>query len=224
MQRGRESDKTHGRLAEVTALEKPEPGSAEIIPQIGMIEEQREEAGKGRTRVHDTGERLHSHSHRQDEGLHGEATSSLRRSERSQVDQCETPKEERGDPMEELSSFGSHLRPAPNHFHEEEGNLGGERMNKLSSPQRLSPLPSMSAASTVPVDIADQDLSLVDLEAADSNNSGWSAKDEAEKHIQEERDMHNGWAAIRARFREPLAECLAVSSIILIQCSKCSNH
>jgi hypothetical protein len=55
------------------------------------------------------------------------------------------------------------------------------------------------------------DPSQIDLEA--QYDDEWPLeKEEADQYAQEEWEMHNGWASFRARFREPLAECLAVCS------------
>lgn len=188
--------------------ELEEPGSAEAIPQVGMIEDQRRDAGKedrannhGRKSVEDRG------YGRQNAGK----VSTRTQSERSVVDRLGTPNEEKNNPMDDwLQGRQTHLLNKANRV--EDSDLGNRRLSKLSSVEEIPSQTDSVATNPQSLDVAhNQDPNALDLEAGD-NADEWSLNEmEAQQYVQEGNDMHNGWASIRAKFREPLAECLAVS-------------
>lgn len=95
------------------------------------------------------------------------------------------------------SSFGrSHSDPFDDH------NVD-LRDRRLSSIQER---PSDASTVSVPADVNE-----IDLQSGE-NSGDWPLNGEdAEQYMQEASDRHSLWCDIRAKFREPLAECLAVS-------------
>lgn len=195
-----------GRVVEKKSAELDAPGSAEAIPQLGMIDEQRQEDGKepiGEPTNKDN--RGYGHQFRRKESrLSSKRTVNIAgglASENSLVDRYGTPKDERSNPMEELRFPSSY--PVSDPFDDVKGDLGERRLGHSSGLSEVtSDSPSVYDA---------KDAQNIDLEAGE-NSDDWPLEDgEEEQYIQEEDDMHNSWASIRARFREPLAECLAVS-------------
>ena len=94
--------------------ELEEPGSAEVIPQVGMIEDQRRDAGKEDSNASDK----HNGNGLEDRGYGRQNTCRIRnnhvstrtQSERSAVDRYGTPNEEKNNPMDDwLQSPHSHL-------------------------------------------------------------------------------------------------------------------
>jgi len=189
-------------VVEDTNAEVEEPGSAEAIPQVGMIDNQREEEGKERTGWRsDIEER--GYGHQRDGSTRSEKISKLPSG--TSAGHYLTPKDEKSNPMDEwLAKQPSRKSDA--------GDLGGQRIQRLPSVHE-APSRARSATTTVSRDFAEAaDQNRIDLEAGDQYNDEWGLeKEEADQYVQEEWEMHNGWASFRARFREPLAECLAVS-------------
>jgi len=187
-------------VVENTKQEMQEPGSAEAIPQIGMINDQRKEEGKetpGRAR-RNTEERGYGH---QKIGRRRSEKVSRLESGSSAPGPYATPMDERGDPMEEWLAKQPSNTTDP--FDDPYGDLGNRRITRLSSVQE-------APSRIVSRDFAEgTDQSQFDLEAQYEDE--WPLeKEEADQYAQEEWENHNGWASFRARFREPFAECLAV--------------
>ena len=93
-------------------------------------------------------------------------------------------------------------------FDDQNADLGDRRLS------RVQEVPSQSVSSaSMPSVIRDRNE--IDLEAGE-NVDDWSVDAEAERYAQEGSDNHNLWSSILAKFRKPLAECLAVSPSFLI--------
>lgn len=192
--------------------EQEQPGSAEAIPQVGMINDQREDAGLEANTSKDTEERGYGHQHEQRQPPPERAESVGAQDSHSQFSttgQCGTPKEEKGDPMDEWSARQKLSHGSSNPFEDGQGDLGAGGQRRLSSVCEES----RSHITTTYRESGNGRLGHNDIDLESGEQCGdWPVEDEeAEKFIQEENDNYNGWAAIRARLREPLAECLAVS-------------
>jgi aquaglyceroporin related protein len=197
MWRGRDGQ----QVVEVKEAERQEPGGAEAIPQLGMIYEQRQEAGKDA--VHDgrdVDER--GYGHERIPTKTSERSTQILGSENSVVDRYGTPRDERSNPLEEWRSGGtSNGRNHSDPFGDQNTDLGDRRLPSVQE------VPSAACSVSVMGDAND-----VDLEARGKAEEWAIDQDEAEQYTQEAYDDHNSWSCIRAKFREPLAECLAVSS------------
>ena len=75
----------------------------------------------------------------------------------------------------------------------------------------MQEVPSRAASATGSLPVIGE-VNEVDLEAGGKVDEWALEEEEAEKYAQEAYDDYNLWSSIRAQFREPLAECLAVSS------------
>lgn len=208
MRRGRE-DKRKPKVVEDKAAEHNQPGDAEAIPQVGMIPSQEEDQGQKRKQPAKGSESREERGYGRPQRPAGEQSHiSMPRQESGSLKclQSGTPLDERNNPLEDWSSPFEDNRDLD------------ERRTALSDVEELSPRPSnFSSRSRVSTQIEDlqepQDLNDLDLEAGDKlEDDDWSLNsEEIQQHIQEEKDNFNEWAVIRAKFREPLAECLAVS-------------
>lgn len=203
MRRGR----NEGEIVEDKGAEREPPGSAEPIPQLGMIGDQRQEAGMDAVRDGAYAEER-GYGHERAERRRSGSTARRVTTENSVVDRFGTPKDERSNPLEEWRSRGpSYGRSHSDPFDDQKGDLGDR---KLWSVQEV---PSGAASASASVSVVG-DRNEVDLEAGEKMDE-WPVEDEeAERYAQEAYDDHNLWSSIRARFREPLAECLAVSSTL----------
>lgn len=205
--------KGHGEeVVEDKHAEQEQPGSAEAIPQVGMINDQREDAGLESNTPRDIDERGYGHQleQRQPPPERAETGGTQHTHQQgSPIDQYGTPKEEKGDPMDEWSARQKFSRGSSNPFEDAHGDLGASGLRKLSSVREES-APDIT---TICSASSNEGLGHNDIDLESGEQCGdWPVEDEeAEKYMQEERDNYNGWAAIRARLREPLAECLAVS-------------
>ncbi|RDW77046.1 aquaglyceroporin-like protein [Coleophoma cylindrospora] len=182
--------------------EHAEPGSSEVIPQVGMIDEQREQVGK------------ETNEHGGRNGYGGARAEPKRRgSQRSTVERIGTPADEKGDPMEDwLTGQPSAKSQMTDPFSEfyRNGDIG------MVQPHRLSDVEEYPGSVTATEDFAHRDDQSIDLEAGDKIDD-WPVDDqENERLVQEHRDEYNKWCAIRSKFREPLAECLATMIAVLI--------
>ena len=213
MRRGRrQEDEYEHTVVEDRGAEKGEPGSAEAIPQVGMIDDQREGEGKQRVENARRPEYERGYGHQGHGTRRSGWTVHTMESENGVVGRYGTPKVEKGDPMEEWTAHRPQYTPQlPDPFDGYHGDLGERRMSRLSSVQEAPSLPISTGASTLSADFKDCiDPNKIDLEAGDKSDE-WPLEDEeVERYVQEEKDMNNTWSSIRAKFREPLAECLAV--------------
>ncbi|KAG0650257.1 hypothetical protein D0Z07_3322 [Hyphodiscus hymeniophilus] len=208
MRRGKD-----GRVVEDPGTEREEPGDAEPIPQLGMIDDQRQEAGKEVRDGPDTDERGYGHERAERRRI--DSTVGRMNSENSVLDRYATPRPERGNPMEEWKSHGStYRRSHSDPFDEQSEDLGDRRLPKVQE------VPSQHASAASSVSVIGK-VNEVDLEAGDVPDEWALEEDEAERYTQEAYDDHNLWSSIRARFREPLAECLATMIAVLI--GLCTN-
>lgn len=179
--------------------EQQQPGSTEAIPQVGMINEQRENAGKD----------ANEHGSRNGYGKLREEQPRRRPSETSAVERFGTPGDEKGNPMEDWlagqPSAKSQMTDPFTEYHPG-GDIGTRQLHRLSDvPEHLDNV-------TAEEDFAWQNDQSIDLEAGEKIGD-WPVDDQrAEEYIREHRDEYNNWCSIRAKFREPLAECLAVST------------
>lgn len=207
MRKGGHDTREKDGVVENMDAEIDAPGSAEAIPQVGMIDEQRQGEGKNpiEEKARTEADRGYGHQLRQGKGKQqsrrSENIAGRLRSETSVVDRYGTPKDERSNPLEEWRSRTT--SPSSDPFDDAKGDFGNRRPRHLSSLREVQTgRPSVYEC---------QEQADIDLEAG-NNIDDWPLEDgEAEEYIREEEDMHNSWASIRARFREPLAECLAVS-------------
>ena len=212
MRKGRQQGE---EVVEDKNAEREEPGGSEPIPQVGMVGDQRAEAGM--ERIDDEASENRGYGHQREEMRRQTSYRRGSRYGRGQVqsrdtarrvasavsitERMGTPKDEKSDPIDELGAT-----------------LPSQSSNTNPFEDNKTPSRRLVSTSTVAFDFAsptndDYDL---DLEAGE-NIDDWSLeKDEAEHYIQEERDTFNRWASIRAKFREPLAECLAVSLLPLL--------
>ncbi|KAF8855238.1 aquaporin-like protein, partial [Acephala macrosclerotiorum] len=222
---GRETREKDG-VVENRGAEIDAPGSAEAIPQLGMIDEQRQEEGKERIESQPQNEEDRSYGHRQrdqrkqrkqdrQESRRSQNTAVRVGSENSVVDRYGTPKDERSNPLEEWRSRTSSPNSDP--FDDAKGDLGDRRPSRLSSVLE-TPMSREGMVSNASVlsGVEAEDFGDIDLEAGDKVGDWPVEQEEAEQYMREEEDMHNSWASIRARFREPLAEFLATMIAVLI--------
>ncbi|TVY85020.1 putative membrane protein [Lachnellula suecica] len=221
MRRGqRASSKGQGEqgVVEDTEVEVQEPGTAEAIPQLGLIDVQRQQAGKERTGRERRNSDERGYAHQQIGKKLNETVSRL--GSGTDADHYVTPMEEKGNPVDEWFAKQPSTKLEP--FETQNEDLGNRRTSRLSSLQEV-PSHAISTASTISKDSADgADPNKIDLEAGENHEDEWSLeKDEADRYAQEEWETHNGWASFRARFREPLAECLATMIAVLI--GLCTN-
>ena len=199
MRRGRD-----GGLVEDTGAEREAPGSAEQIPQLGMIDDQRQEAGKHVKDGSSTEGRGYGHEHERVERRTSKRTIPRAASEDKAGNRCETPKDEINNPMEAWSRGSSYGRSHTDPLDNQNAELGDRRLSQVQE------IPSQSGSFNGPVsETSDPDE--VDLEAGDKMDEWALEEEEAETYAQEAYDNHNLWSSIRAKFREPFAECLAVS-------------
>ncbi|KUJ13824.1 aquaporin-like protein [Mollisia scopiformis] len=212
MRKGGHDTREKDGVVENMDAEIDAPGSAEAIPQVGMIDEQRQGEGKNpiEEKARTEADRGYGHQIRQGKGRQqsrrsGNIAGRLR-SETSVVDRYGTPKDERSNPLEEWRSRTT--SPGSDPFDDAKGDMANRRLSYLSSLREIpTGQPSVYDC---------QEQADIDLEAG-NNIDDWPLEDgEAEEYIREEEDMHNSWPSIRARFREPLAECLATMIAILI--------
>jgi aquaglyceroporin related protein len=211
----RQQEGAHGSrkpdVVENQQAEVEEPGSSEAIPQVGMINDQRNDAGKSSTRNGgvSSGERGYGNQDPAKMIRHPVAPRS-----RSDI---VTPCEEKGNPMD---VWKQNLTPdeTPNPFvGYDDGDIGHARAQRLSniyefsSNEEFGGIHSRPAAHYALTEKSDE----VDLENGDAVDWPVEKVDDEDHRTLAERDAYNRWSATRARFREPLAECLAVSSIIV---------
>ncbi|KAH7333306.1 aquaporin-like protein [Rhexocercosporidium sp. MPI-PUGE-AT-0058] len=218
MRRGRGDDE-QGTVEDAEA-EIEEPGSSDVIPQVGMINDQRDDAGKDpvecRERCSNRG-----YGHQRSRRPNTESTVQRAGSRNSVVDTTLSPLNEKSNHLDDWHSREDPVR-RPDPFDDRHGDLGERSMNRLLSvpevPSRVildSNVDSFNGRRTG-LDPAD-----IDLEAGEKLDE-WPVEDgEEEQYLEEERDMHNSWAEFRARFREPLAECLATMVAVLV--GLCTN-
>ena len=200
MRRGKNGE----QVVEDKGAAREPPGSAEAIPQIGMIDEQRQEAGKiSRDVVLNTEERGYGHERAERRG--DNHTVQVARSENNFVDGFGSPKDERSNPLEEWRSRGHSHRSHSHPFDHQHTDLGDSRLSKVQE------LPSRVCSTSSSVSVTG-DRNEMDLEAGEKVDEWALEEEEAERYAQEAYDNHNLWSSLRAKLREPLAECLAVSS------------
>lgn len=174
--------------------EVPEPGSTEIAPELGMIDDQREDVGKERIINGSRPEEERGYGHNIPTPHREASASSIRRG-------GGTPAEERGNPLD---------RWAPNNTNNS-GDPAGDG-KPLESVQE-EPATRLYSRETQNQDAYDVDLEngkvdSLETEEDDYEHQAWEA---------EEWEQHNGWASLREKLREPLAETLAVSFPIYIR-------
>jgi aquaglyceroporin related protein len=194
----------NGEVVEDKDAERQEPGSAEAIPQVGMIDDQKQEAGKG-NRAAAPDIELRGYGNEGVERRRSDVTAQRVMSENSVVDRFGTPEVERSNPLEEWRSRGHSTRSRSDPFDNQNADLGDRRLSRV--PEVRSQAPSASSSVSA---IGHQNE--IDLEAGENIDEWALEEEEAERYAQEAYDDHNLWSSIRAKFREPLAECLAVSS------------
>lgn len=209
MRRGRRGEE-QGTVEDAEA-EIEEPGSSEGIPQVGMIKDQRDNASKEPIAHEERGHRERGYGHQRERRSHTQSSIGRSGSQNSVVDTYTSSLHEKGDPIDDLSPRQV-ARQNLDSFEDQHGDLGEKWMSKLSSVQEMPSQP-VSATSTSPASLPSEvlDSNDTDLEAGEKYDE-WPVEDnEAKQYIEEGKDMHNSWAEIRAKFREPLTECLAVS-------------
>lgn len=210
--KGENSDVVEDRKAKID-----EPGSSEAIPQVGMIHDQREDAGLQAKTFDSSRDRGYGNQGRQPapndlsragtartdfSARSGTARTNVSTRPGDPMDQYGSPKEEIHDPMDDWRN------PTPLLAEDDQGDIGNKELRRLSSVKEESEtnlsVPSRLRSISHYSSLKDE----YDLEAGDDD---WPlSDDEAERLMDEENDNHNQWASFRARFREPLAECLAV--------------
>ncbi|PVH68938.1 aquaglyceroporin-like protein, partial [Cadophora sp. DSE1049] len=215
MRRGR-GDAEQGTVEDPEA-EIEEPGGSEAIPQVGMINDHREDAGKDPV-GHGEGSSERGYGHQR---TNTGSTAQKIRSHDSVVDPHSSPLQERGNPMDE---WGTHVRfrRRSDPCDDRAGDLVERSMNRLSSVQEVPSEPiSTTSFTSLQGRRAISDSAEIDLEAGEKVDE-WPVEDgEEEQYLEEEGNMHNSWAEFRARFREPLAECLATMVAVLL--GLCTN-
>lgn len=189
-------------------VENAEPGSSEVIPQLGMIDDQKKGQPKKKPNRLGRNEEDRGYGHQQQERGRRQSYRSHRQdSENFILDHNGTPLAERDNPMDDWRSPQD----------DGEGDLGRQNTNRLSDVEEHPSGSTLTPHSTTQsADFAnDENDDELDLERGDKvEDDEWSlTSEEAEQYIREEKDNHNALAAIRDRFREPLAECLAVSHL-----------
>ncbi|KAK6603323.1 MIP family channel protein [Botrytis cinerea] len=191
--------------------ENAEPGSSEVIPQLGMIDDQKKGQPKKKPNRLGRNEEDRGYGHQQQERGRRQSYRSHRQdSENFILDHNGTPLAERDNPMDDWRSPQD----------DGEGDLGRQNTNRLSDVEEHPSGSTLTPHSTTQsADFAnDENDDELDLERGDKvEDDEWSlTSEEAEQYIREEKDNHNALAAIRDRFREPLAECLATMIAVLI--------
>lgn len=193
--------------AENKHAENETPGDAESIPQVGMIDDQKRGHAKRESNRLGRNEEDRGYGHQQPERgrRHSYRSNNRQNSGNTILDQNGTPLAERDNPMDDWR--------APTD--------GDEGEVDEQNPTRLSDVEEHPSDSTLARHDAMQSTDFVNNENDDNldlergnkiEDDEWSlSSDEAEQYMREERDNRNSWAMIRDRFREPLAECLAVS-------------
>jgi hypothetical protein len=171
----------------------------------------REEAGKERLGKKLSNDEAREYGHHRGRSRSGDHTLRLVSTDYSAVDRYGTPKFERSDPINEWNVGPSYKSNEGNIIEDNYRDLGDRKISRLSSVPEQSSTVSRGQ-SPVSVDFARSGTNndAVDLEAGPSYDDSALEDEEARQYIEEEREMHNAWASIRASFREPLAECLAV--------------
>jgi len=199
-------------VLEDKAAEIEEPGNAEVIPQVGMIDDQRQDTGKDPKQTPERPTEERGYGHQREHSKHYSKRQQSARSEHSSIHSGSrqrsfgrygSPKEEKENPMDTWSAeqqIPANLDP----YGGAGSDIGDRRLHRLSSVEEESPS-RHAGASTASI------ASDTDLEAGEKIDDWHVEDEEAERYLLEERENDNAWASIRARFREPLAECLAVS-------------
>ncbi|KAF7877199.1 hypothetical protein EAF04_000884 [Stromatinia cepivora] len=207
MRRGRNT------VVENKRAENQEPGDAEAIPQVGMIDDQRKGETKKKSNRLGRNEEDRGYGHQQQEqGRRKSYRSNRQDSENMILDYNGTPLAERDNPMDDWRSP-----------HDDgDGDLSQQNTDRLSD---VAEHPSGSGstlahhATSQSEDFADDENDQeLDLERGDKlEDDEWPlSSEEAMQYIQEEKDNSNALASIRTKFREPLAECLATMIAVLI--------
>lgn len=201
------------QVVEDEGAERPEPGSAHAIPQVGMIDDQRQSVGKERfDGDKDVGDR--GYGHQGGGRIRSERTVQRVGSYNDVVHQCWTPSVEKGNPMEDWRPrWPSYRSSAYDPFEDQNGNLWDKGMRRLSSVQEVPSKSTSASASLASVNFANENAnaSKIDLEAREPVGDRPLDDEEAEQYAREATDTYNNiWVSVRAKFREPLAECLAV--------------
>lgn len=200
-------------VVEDMAAEIQEPGTAEAIPQVGMIDDQRADEGMVRiskqpSNRNDGNGRGYGHQKQYRSG-DGHDIGLVRSSDYSVMGRYGTPKDERDDPLNEWQSSSGD--PDVSLPHGADIAEGGRTMNKLPSLPEVPSQTMSTVLSTSSTDFANTGTD-VDLEAGEKFGEWPVDENDAKESLEEYEDMYNRWASIRAKFREPLAEILAVSS------------
>ncbi|ESZ90273.1 hypothetical protein SBOR_9342 [Sclerotinia borealis F-4128] len=192
--------------------ENAEPGNSEVIPQVGMIDDQKKDDSKNKSNRLGRSEEDRGYGHQPHErGRRQSHRSDRQNPENTILDQNDTPLAERDNPMDDWRSP------------QDDGNVDSGQQNT----DRLSDIeenPSGSASIQHATTTQSEDFGNnenddeLDLERGDKlENDEWSLNsEEVEHYIREEKDNYNSWASIRNKFREPLAECLATMIAVLI--------
>ncbi|KAJ8059041.1 hypothetical protein OCU04_012021 [Sclerotinia nivalis] len=190
-----------------------EPGDAEAIPQVGMIDDQRKGETKKKSNRLGRNEEDRGYGHQQQErGRRKSYRSNRQDSENMILDYNGTPLAERDNPMDDWRSP-----------HDDgEGDLGQQNTDRLSDvaehPSGSGSTLAQHGTSQSEDFVGDENDKELDLERGDQlEDHEWSlSSEEAMQYIQEEKDNSNALASIRTKFREPLAECLATMIAVLI--------
>ncbi|CZT44355.1 related to Putative channel protein, exgression is glucose repressed by Mig1 and Mig2 [Rhynchosporium secalis] len=194
------------------------PGSSEAIPQVGMINDQRDDTGKNPVgRQGENSER--GYGHQKDRRRGAENTVQRAGSRRSDAYSNISALQEKANPMEDWESPEDSAHRSETFEH---GDLGEPSMNRLESVQEVpANRSSMSNIASYGMRREHSDPYDIDVEAAEKGDEWPMEEGEEQQYLQEERDMHNSWAEVRAKFREPLAECLATMVAVLL--GLCTN-
>jgi aquaglyceroporin related protein len=188
--------------------EVEEPGSSEAIPQVGMIKDQRNDAGK--PGMMNEGANTGYRGYRDQDPAKTKSHPVVPRSRSDIV----TPSEEKADPMDMWKQDLAPINPTNPFKTCADGDIGEMRAQRLSNiPEPCSgdesgDVRQCSAAHNASNEMSDE----VDLENGDAVYWPTEEVEDETRCAVIERDAHNSWSAARAKFREPLAECLAVSS------------
>ncbi|KAL3417818.1 MIP family channel protein [Phlyctema vagabunda] len=196
--RGKQEDKP---------AERPAPGSSEAIPQLGMIDEQRDNVGK---ETNDNGPR------------NGYGNQNRRSSGKGAQEIPKTPGLERGNPMEEWLSYPSTKSSTSNPL-DQAGDIGTGGLPRLSNVDE-HPIEEERTRRDNFAQAHNEHQYDVDLEAGQKYDDFGDEQEEDDERADSEyyeQDELNAWASIRAKLREPLAECLA--TMIAITIGLCTN-
>lgn len=216
IRRGMRRGEDAGGTLEDEEAEVEQPGSAEVIPQIGLINEQREEAGKEKNSGPDRSIQGRGYGHQPEPkresatrqfSARTQGTATYSDSGQNGIGRYGSPQEEKDNPMESITQGIDSLNNG-------NGDIGSRRLDRLPSVKEESHS-NLNVQRTVSMSSGQyRESSMdIDLEAGDRIDDWPLDHDEAEQYLIEEKDNHNTWASIRAKFREPLAECLAVRLI-----------